>query len=595
VLISTAEARIVAVREQVATARLVVTSCRPVPWRSRAADEYRDAVDCVLRMLTQLTVALDSLVRLATTVRAAAGLPAGACARPWHAPSAVDLAPVTPSRLGATSVQVGSGGLTSVDTDALAQVAARLAAAARALDEAQGVLVGVADECAWTVAVAGRSGAASPATPEGLAVVGHGAALVGRGGFSPGRLADVVQRVAGAVRSAGVVAAAGESAAQAGMRDAATSAGALVGRAPVLLLAAPSMVAPFALGYLLAGGPDGASVSDLVAVGGVDAAVTAFAAGLRAALPGDAPFTLTPVRDSTALLAAVLARSSGTAITVPVDSPPQLPTPRGLAGVIDVVARTYDDGMPTGTPGTAPATITVQRLDHPDGTRSWLVAVPGTRSMGLAGDVPTDNGTNLRLAAGVMDDMTGGVLTAMQAAGIPPDELVVLAGHSQGGMVAMSAAAAVAGVYRLGGVVTAGSPNVPSSVPAGVPLVRLEHAEDAIPQLDGLPTRVGGNVTRITRTLDETGTGVSLAAAHQVDEYRRTAAMVDAGLADPASALGTAGAGAAPGVTALVAALGPEGTTATTMQFQVTRDLATATVDPTTGLPRVPVLRAEPG
>jgi len=595
VFISTAEARIVAAREQVAGARVVVTSCRPVPWRSRAADDYRDVVDGVLRMLTQLAGTLDSLVRLAATVRAAAGLPAGAGARQWHVPSAADLAPVTPSRLGATSVQVGSSGLTSVNADALAQVAARLGAAARTLDDAQAVLVGVGEECAWTVAVAGRSGAASLATPDGLAEVGHGAALVGASAFSPGRLADHVQRLAGAVSAAGALAADGESAAQAGMRDAAASTGALVGRAPVLLLAVPGMVAPFALGYLLAGGSHRASVSDLVAAGGVDAAVTAFAAGLRTSLPGDAPFTLTPVRDSTALLAAVLAHSSGTAITVPVDSPPQLPTPRGLAGVIDVVARTYDDGMPTGTPGTAPATITVQRLDHPDGTRSWLVAVPGTRSMGLAGDVPTDNGTNLRLAAGVMDDMTGGVLTAMQDAGIPPDEPVVLAGHSQGGMVAMSAAAAVAGVYRLGGVVTAGSPNVPSSVPAGVPVVRLEHAEDAIPQLDGLPTRAGSNVTRVTRTLDETGTGVSLAAAHQVDEYRRTAAMVDAGLADRASTLGTAGVGAAPGVTALVAALGPEGTTATTMQFQVTRNLAAATVDPATGLPRVPVLRAAPG
>jgi pimeloyl-ACP methyl ester carboxylesterase len=204
----------------------------------------------------------------------------------------------------------------------------------------------------------------------------------------------------------------------------------------------------------------------------------------------------------------------------------------------------------------------VERLDHPDGSRSWLVAVPGTQSWAFDDDVATDMGTNLQLVGGLADPMTAGVLAAMAAAVVAPDEPVVLAGHSQGGMVAMAAAAAVAGTYRVGGVVTAGSPSVPGRTPAGVPVVRIEHDEDVVPQTDGEPTVAGGDVTRVTRSLAD-GHPMLVTEAHAVTGYVETARLADGQVA--------ASPGAAPGVAAVAGLLGGEGTTATTFQYRVER------------------------
>jgi pimeloyl-ACP methyl ester carboxylesterase len=171
-------------------------------------------------------------------------------------------------------------------------------------------------------------------------------------------------------------------------------------------------------------------------------------------------------------------------------------------------------------------------------------------------------GTDLQLVGGRGDPMTAGVVAAMGAAGIRPDEPVVLAGHSQGGMVAMAAAAVVGGTYRIGGVVTAGSPTVPGRLPAGVPVIRLEHDEDVVPQTDGEPTVAGGDVTRIRRALADDHP-VLAAEAHAITSYLETARLTDAQEATSP--------GSAPGVDAITAVLGGDGTTATTVQYRVER------------------------
>ena len=55
---------------------------------------------------------------------------------------------------------------------------------------------------------------------------------------------------------------------------------------------------------------------------------------------------------------------------------PQLPVPRDLAMVAANTARTYDADAVAGVPGTPEGTITIQRFEQPDGTVSWLVAIP---------------------------------------------------------------------------------------------------------------------------------------------------------------------------------------------------------------------------
>lgn len=208
--------------------------------------------------------------------------------------------------------------------------------------------------------------------------------------------------------------------------------------------------------------------------------------------------------------------------------------PQGVGDVVAQVAALGDEPQPT---------IAVQRLDHADGTRSWVVSVPGTRSMDLlGGENPMDNTTNLALMAGLPDDMTEAVEVAMLRAGVGPDEPVLLAGHSQGGMVVTRLAASLQGTFDIDAVVTAGSPVSSMPVPDGVAALHLEHAQDAVPALEGRPNPDAANRTTVVRDLHlppETFAGATLGTqpddlipVHEAWRYAETAALVD-GLDDP--------------------------------------------------------------
>lgn len=203
--------------------------------------------------------------------------------------------------------------------------------------------------------------------------------------------------------------------------------------------------------------------------------------------------------------------------------------PQGVGDVVRQVAELGDERGPT---------VGVQRLDHADGTRSWVVSVPGTRSMDLlGGENPMDNGTNLALMAGRPDDMTAAVEAAMLRAGVGPDEPVLLAGHSQGGMVVTRLAASLQGTFAVEAVVTAGSPVGSMPVPDGVAALHLEHAQDYVPALDGRPNPDAANRTTVVRTLPGSPATVAggtaglapadLLPAHEAWTYAGTAALVD--------------------------------------------------------------------
>ena len=44
------------------------------------------------------------------------------------------------------------------------------------------------------------------------------------------------------------------------------------------------------------------------------------------------------------------------------------------------MGRSYQDGTETGLAGTPTGVISVQQLTHPDGTRAWVIEIPGTES-----------------------------------------------------------------------------------------------------------------------------------------------------------------------------------------------------------------------
>ena len=469
------------------------------------------------------------------------------------------------------SLTLDGGRHVLVDARELALVARRLRDAADGLDRADGRLGGAA----WAAGLA-------PGTPE-AAALREAVEALRAASSGPAGLARALHDLATRTRGAAAVYDLAETDAQARWARVVGVLGLAVGAGPLGPAVLTGAAVGVAVGDLLieeagrlVGGPAGwpapwdlrehadriASVPRRVVDDGRGALVLQLLAAALGSMAGAHTPQLDPVRRFSAHVAGLLPARD--VRLVPRTDPPDLPAPRGVGDLVDLVARTYDDGTATGEPGTPVATITVQSLDHADGTRSWVVAVPGTRAAGLTGDVPTDNGTNLALEGGVPDVMSRAVVEAMAAAGIGADEPVALVGHSQGGMVATQVAAATAGAYAVRLVVTAGSPDVPASVPPGVATVTLRHRQDAVTVLDGrLGERGGAGALSVVRDLAATGGGAdpSFSDAHAVAGYVRTGAMVDAALPDLAAD--------DPVRRALADVLGPAPADATTTQVTV--------------------------
>lgn len=348
-----------------------------------------------------------------------------------------------------------------------------------------------------------------------------------------------------------------------------------------VVLAASAAAESLTFGPLLGLGAAGAmAVAELVdpSVLADERASTAMlgaASFMRALKPGLQVVTLDPVPSAARDLDALLGPAGPTA-TVPVPNPPRLPVPRTVADVLANVGRSYDGSTSAGVEGTRKGVITVQQLTHPDGTRAWVIEVPGTEDWRPGSSTPLDLTTNLRLMGALPDDMSTAVVHAMRAAGIGADEPVMLAGHSQGGMAALAAAALVAPVYAVKAVVTAGSPDIPQAVPPGVHVRRYVHDEDLVPQLDGAGDRHSSHETVVRRDLGRTGgpRDATPSEAHRAELYAETAGQAQAALADDPFMK--------PFDDAAAGVLGPPGTTAVTLQFEATRDpQVVASIQPT--------------
>jgi hypothetical protein len=433
------------------------------------------------------------------------------------------------------------------------------------------------DQASWTLLRAAQTlDPLSPAGGEALRVL----TAVRTGAAAPWRVADHLRQLAAALRRVVELYTETESAAHRVMRTAVAATGGALGELPVLagLLGAVGVglvAVPAALAAAASVGPAGLppalawhgkrAADDLTADGRAELGMVAFASFVRATRLGLQIPTLRPVPDGAKVLFGPVPPAGPTALLVRAD-PPQLPAPRSVGAVLDNVARSYDRAPTPFAPGTPAGVISVQQLTHPDGTRAWVVEIPGTEDWGLNDVNPMDLTTNGRLLAGLPDDMTDAVLDAMRRSGVGPDEPVMLAGHSQGGMVAMSVAAAVGSAYSVRAVVTAGAPDIPQPAPTGVEVRHYRHTEDLVPQLDGTPDQPDARVTVVTRDLSATGGPAvpSVLEAHAVERYVETAEQADRELAG------------SPGMREFDAAardvLGPPGTTAVTRQFQATRD-----------------------
>jgi hypothetical protein len=270
----------------------------------------------------------------------------------------------------------------------------------------------------------------------------------------------------------------------------------------------------------------------------VEAALPGLAATFVGSLPGRVPLLDDPVRQVAALAAVVLsalpsATARGGLIVAPVVSavgarePRRDPTaPRDEADLLRQVESMYDSG--------GAGTVGVLRLDHDDGRRTWVVAIPGMQSFGAPGPGTTDLLSSFQLLSGQQDDLSETVVRAMLAAGVGPDEPVVLAGHSQGGMAAMRVAERTADMFTVTTVLTAGSPIGSMPVPDGVQVLSLEHDEDLVWGLDGRSNPDRPNHTTIRSAADPGSDGAGLldrfvaqpGGGHVLEGYVATAEQV---------------------------------------------------------------------
>jgi hypothetical protein len=188
--------------------------------------------------------------------------------------------------------------------------------------------------------------------------------------------------------------------------------------------------------------------------------------------------------------------------------------------------------------------VQITEVTGADGTRSWVVQIPGTQEWSpVRGTNPVDLTTNLRLMAGDATLLQDRVAEAMRRAGVRGGEAVMLTGHSQGGIAAAALAsdAAFRAEFAVRAVVTGGAPIARFAVPDDVAVLALEHRQDAVPMLDGRanPDRAGW--VTVERSLPGAGytvvdplapdevldRGPGVAHAHDTAVYADTGRLVD--------------------------------------------------------------------
>ncbi|HLS25228.1 MAG TPA: hypothetical protein VK063_05065 [Beutenbergiaceae bacterium] len=190
--------------------------------------------------------------------------------------------------------------------------------------------------------------------------------------------------------------------------------------------------------------------------------------------------------------------------------------------------------------GAEPGMVQVNRMVAPDGSVAWQVLIPGTQSDDApwGGDVPNDWASNLQIYDRRESAASAAVIAAMRAAGVRPGEPVMLAGHSQGGLVATDLAARedVRAEFAIESIVSVGAPVGHIDIPDGVAALHLEHEDDLVAGVDDRTNPVTPERTTVTRNVTPENPWHQIGGVHQahhIPAYVETARLTDAST-DPA-------------------------------------------------------------
>lgn len=164
-------------------------------------------------------------------------------------------------------------------------------------------------------------------------------------------------------------------------------------------------------------------------------------------------------------------------------------TPRKASDLVERVREMRMNPTADGAKGddSTHGEFEILRHNNGEGRPSWSVIVRGTQQWVPGTPNPKDLQANLQLMAAVPADEQSAIMAALELEGAQPGDVVELAGHSQGGMVAgaMAANPVFNSRFQVASVVAAGSPISTMPIPNSTLVLSYENADDFVASLDG--------------------------------------------------------------------------------------------------------------
>ncbi|MFT4147689.1 MAG: hypothetical protein QM632_02705 [Micrococcaceae bacterium] len=152
--------------------------------------------------------------------------------------------------------------------------------------------------------------------------------------------------------------------------------------------------------------------------------------------------------------------------------------PQNYSDIAQNIKEAYSD----------PATLAIQKITTPEGKNSWIVYIPGLQDKNpfFNHDNPHDIDSCMKGFKGEDSDHKKAIRDSMKTAGIAPNDQVLLAGHSLGGIssIGLLNDPRVMKNYSIAGVITMGSPIEHLHIPQKVPVLSLNNEKDPVHQLD---------------------------------------------------------------------------------------------------------------
>lgn len=205
---------------------------------------------------------------------------------------------------------------------------------------------------------------------------------------------------------------------------------------------------------------------------------------------------------------------------------PSTPAPRGIGDLADRIP----------SPAAGEPQVRIERYEGADGPQ-WIVYSSGTVDFAaVPGAEPYDSTSNVHVVSdasaragvvGLPPDSGAAersVRAAMEAAGVAPGDPVLVVGHSAGGIIAANLAADPE--LNVVGAVSFGGP-VAQVATSTTPVLSVVHSEDLVPALGGSGVAADGRLV-VERSIETAAPTLDdPLPAHALTAYRSTAELVD--------------------------------------------------------------------